>query len=194
MNRQQRRAIARANAALSTGPVTDAGKATSSQNALTHGLTARKPYFPAEEQDYKAFAAQRIAALRPYDHAEIELAQTIIDLEWRLQRVPILEARLQANEEADPIQVTRSLDILSRHELRLRKQLQAVTADFYTAVLDRRNRQAVIDFPRNRAEIGFVLKHANPLSFKAFSADLDKQVKELAAAASAPCSTAGTSD
>jgi hypothetical protein len=39
----------RANATLSTGPRTAAGKQRSSQNALTHGLTSRSPVLPSED-------------------------------------------------------------------------------------------------------------------------------------------------
>jgi hypothetical protein len=53
MTRQERRAINRANAKLSTGPASPEGKTTSSANATTHGLAAMKPFLPSEEQDYK---------------------------------------------------------------------------------------------------------------------------------------------
>ena len=39
----------RANAAVSTGPRTAAGKQRSSQNALTHGLTSRSPVLATED-------------------------------------------------------------------------------------------------------------------------------------------------
>jgi len=123
MNRKQRRAINRANAALSSGPVTDAGKAISSANSLKHGLTSMKPYLPVEEQDYKTYAAERLALLKPQGPMQENLAQTAIDVEWRLKRLPALEGRLFAEEGITSLNTIKGLEVLSRHEMRLRRLL-----------------------------------------------------------------------
>jgi hypothetical protein len=47
----RRAAINRANSAHSTGPRTESGKQRSSQNALSHGLTARTAVLPTEDPD-----------------------------------------------------------------------------------------------------------------------------------------------
>jgi len=138
MTRQERRAINRENAKHSTGPVTDAGKQTSAANATTHGLTSMKPYLPSEEDAYRAFEANRLESLAPETGDEANLVATIIDLEWRLKRIPILEARLFAADEEDTMKIIRALDVLSRHEVRLRKLLVTIHAELHELVINRR--------------------------------------------------------
>jgi len=153
MNRKQRRAINRANAALSTGPVTETGKAISSANALKHGLTSIKPYLPVEEQDYKAYAAKRLAILKPQDSTQEDLAQTVIDVEWRLKRLPALEGRLFAEEGITSLKTIRALEVLSRHEMRLRRLL-------VTTLTDLTERQRNYSTPQKQKALpatGFVL-------------------------------------
>ncbi len=77
----------RANAQKSTGPRTPEGKATVSQNAITHGLLARAGVIPGEEEH--EFAAHRqglLQQLRPGAPLEEVLADQIVDLSWRLRR------------------------------------------------------------------------------------------------------------
>ena len=160
MNRKERRAINRANAALSTGPVTVEGKQAASANATTHGLTSLKPYLPAEEEEYKAYAADRVRRLRPESSLEHQLVTKIIDLEWRLLRIPWLESRLFANLEADPRATVKSLDTLSRHQLRLEKLLTQTIKEFWSFVELRRNRTTANALPEN----GFVLQKGKPMA------------------------------
>jgi hypothetical protein len=82
----------RRNALLSTGPRTEIGKKTSSLNALRHGLTARIVVLPSEDlAAYKRFSADFLLNLAPETFAERQVAQTIIDTQWRLNRVLTLE-------------------------------------------------------------------------------------------------------
>ncbi len=180
MTRQERRAVNRANATRSTGPATADGKATSSQNATTHGLTSLKPYLPAEEQDYKTYLTANLARLDPQSAAEQNLAQTIIDFEWRLKRIPSLEARLFADEEADTYKIIRALDVLSRHEIRLRKLLVNALVDLNNLILERRKLTETMDFLASRNANGFVLKSPIPAA-QAANVDAD-----LAASAAFP--------
>lgn len=82
----------RRNAQLSTGPRTPIGKRTSSLNALRHGLTARVVVLPTEDlAAYKQFSEEFLVDLAPETFAERQCAQTIIDTQWRLNRVRSLE-------------------------------------------------------------------------------------------------------
>jgi len=167
-NRLQRRAAKRAsfqqqnanreNAQFSTGPTTVEGKAASSMNATKHGLTSMRPYLPAEEQTYLAFAAGKTRRYDPQTAAEQELVSTIIDVEWRLKRIPALEARVFADDEADPHKTVRSLDTLSRHETRLRKLLINITTQFQALVEMRRKYEQARALAAQKDGNGFVLK------------------------------------
>ena len=82
----------RRNALLSTGPRSDAGKNRSCLNALRHGLTARIVVLPTEDLlAYQVFSADFFASLAPETFAEKQCAQTIVDTQWRLNRVRTIE-------------------------------------------------------------------------------------------------------
>ena len=82
----------RRNAQQSTGPRTEAGKKTSSLNALRHGLTARVVVLPSEDlAAYRHFSDEFLVDLAPETFSERQCAQTIIDTQWRLNRVRSIE-------------------------------------------------------------------------------------------------------
>jgi len=82
----------RRNAQQSTGPRTEIGKQTSSLNALRHGLTSRIVVLPTEDlAAYKRFSEEFLVDLAPATFTERQFAQTIIDTQWRLNRVRALE-------------------------------------------------------------------------------------------------------
>jgi hypothetical protein len=87
----------RRNAQQSTGPRSEIGKKTSSLNALRHGLTSRIVVLPTEDlAAYKTFSAEFLADLAPETFSERQCAQTIIDTQWRLNRVRSLEEGMLA--------------------------------------------------------------------------------------------------
>jgi hypothetical protein len=82
----------RRNAQLSTGPRSEIGRKTSSLNALRHGLTSRIVVLPTEDlAAYQKFSAEFLVDLAPETFPERQYAQTIIDTQWRLNRVRTLE-------------------------------------------------------------------------------------------------------
>ncbi len=92
-----RLAANRANALLSTGPSSEAGRATSSLNALKTGLTGRTILLPSDDvAAYQAHLARFEAQWKPATDPERALLQSIADTEWRLLRIPSLEAGLYA--------------------------------------------------------------------------------------------------
>jgi len=149
----------RENAKFSTGPVTVQGRAISSANATKHGLTSMKPYLPAEEQDYVEFATNTTCRYDPQTPAERNIVGTIIDVEWRLKRIPALEARLFASsgEDEDVHKAVRSLDTLSRHETRLRKLLVNTIVELHGLVQIRRKYEEEKALASSRNSNGFVL-------------------------------------
>lgn len=92
MTSDARIAANRRNAAKSTGPRTEEGKEAAAQNALRHGLTARRMVTAREtEADFATFAASMRAALAPEDEVEETLAERVIFYAWRLQRTALAE-------------------------------------------------------------------------------------------------------
>ena len=79
------------------GPKTPEGKAAVSRNAVTHGLTSYNGLLPGEKlEDFSDLRARVLAELAPDSAIEIELAERIASLLWRLRRVPAFEAALLA--------------------------------------------------------------------------------------------------
>ena len=67
---------ARTNGAKSNGPVTETGKAISSQNSLKHGLTSARVVLPHESQEeYDGLETSLVNRFKPYDEIEHALVR-----------------------------------------------------------------------------------------------------------------------
>ena len=85
----------RANAALSTGPKTDAGKERAARNALRHGLTSKQlVVFDEKAENFVYFNASIRLALAPTDEFEEQLVERIVVCQWRLRRAGRAEAAI----------------------------------------------------------------------------------------------------
>jgi len=85
----------RRNAKKSTGPSTPEGKAASAQNATKHGLLARRALLSDEDPAaYEALRLDLIHDLWPDSPLEKLLVDRIAATQWRLARVPVIEAEL----------------------------------------------------------------------------------------------------
>ncbi|MBV9032959.1 MAG: hypothetical protein JO182_00600 [Acidobacteriaceae bacterium] len=94
---ERRLAANRANAQLSTGPRTEAGKVKSSLNAVKTGLTGRTVLLGSEDvAAYEAHLERFQKAFQPVGDRELQLVQSLADTQWRLDRIPNLEAGLFA--------------------------------------------------------------------------------------------------
>jgi hypothetical protein len=89
----------RVNAQFSTGPKSENGKLVSSHNALKTGLTIVLP--TDDISAYQSLVALMNKKFAPADDYEKHLVQTIADTEWRLLRIPTLEAGLYALGRAE---------------------------------------------------------------------------------------------
>lgn len=77
----------RANAQLSTGPSTPEGKQRSKLNAGRHGLTGQVACMPWEDRnEFNRFCEGIVADYRAEGPIEIQLAQSIAEDFWRLNR------------------------------------------------------------------------------------------------------------
>ena len=124
----------RTNAQASTGPRTETGRQASSQNAISHGLTAMKALLPSDSASaYEQHVASHISRYSPVTDEECELVQLIADSAWRLFKIAPREegtyevARLELAEglfadEKNPIRRATLIDakIAEIHEKRLR--------------------------------------------------------------------------
>lgn len=92
----------RANAQLSSGPVTSAGKAASSRNALKTGLTGRTVLLPGDDaEEYNRRHESALAHYHPASQEEQALVQSLVDIEWRLDRVVTLETGIYLKGAAE---------------------------------------------------------------------------------------------
>jgi hypothetical protein len=95
---ESRLAANRANAQLSTGPKTSEGKAASSLNAVTTGLTGRTVLLPSEDAaSYEKHVREFFDEHQPVGPREAEFVQSIADASWRLARIPRLEMTIYAH-------------------------------------------------------------------------------------------------
>jgi hypothetical protein len=96
LNRAQ---INRRNAQHSTGPITFEGKRRSCLNALRHGLTGQTIVMPAEDLEaYQAHVRAFMSEHQPQGATETQLAQSLADTAWRLNRVSALETNLLTHD------------------------------------------------------------------------------------------------
>ncbi len=87
----------RQNAQKSTGPRTPQGKRASSLNSTRHGLTSQLVLLPGEDAFfYNAFSAKILMELAPQGTLEQMLAQSICDMQWRIERARKNEANILA--------------------------------------------------------------------------------------------------
>ena len=82
----------RRNAALSTGPRTEEGKAAVRLNALQHGLRARSILLPGENvEDYHQLCAGLEADWQPRNRTEQLLVEQMAVAQWKLARLEVGE-------------------------------------------------------------------------------------------------------
>jgi hypothetical protein len=84
----------RQNAQHSTGPKSEAGKRRASENALTHGLTAKRVLLPGEDAELlEALWYEALAYFAPVGF-EILIVRDWFETMWRLRRIPAWETAM----------------------------------------------------------------------------------------------------
>ena len=87
----------RRNAQRSTGPRTGEGKERSSRNNLRHGLTGHINILPTEDREaHDAFCNELSDSLKPETPMERQLALSIAEDSWRLNRARAIENNMFA--------------------------------------------------------------------------------------------------
>src|SRR5260370_3311369 len=83
-----------ANAQHSTGPRTPEGRARSSQNARTHGLTARDVLIaPDEREEFEELLSDYQTDVQPQGAAQQSLFDYLVAAAWNLRRIRRMEVR-----------------------------------------------------------------------------------------------------
>ncbi len=134
---EEKLAANRANAQHSTGPVTDAGKAVSSRNAVTHGLTAKNivPRTENEKIEFRTIYESAYTEYKPAGLTETFLVDRIVYSRCNLARVTRLLGELETGtlddvrdpERAKPI--ARLNRYYAMHERSLYRALRELKAE-----------------------------------------------------------------
>jgi hypothetical protein len=117
-------------------------------NSISHGLTGQTVFLePDDLRFYLSIGAQYMEEFRPIGVSEIQLAQLIIDTQWRLNRAGALSTTVHTpptrnvgagiiHAHAEALAVRRqcegpnTLEKLGRHETRLWRALRQMRKDF----------------------------------------------------------------
>ena len=157
----------RANAERSTGPRTEEGKAKSSRNALRCGVYSMARLIPGEDPaELEALTQGILKDLNPLNTQETELANQLIDLQWRLRRVTNREAEILSADEPD----YKVLNYISLHGARMQRQYSAIRKNFDALhLISKQNywedmetasqivqANKILDRPTNLRDFGFV--------------------------------------
>jgi hypothetical protein len=106
----RRLAANRANARKSTGPRTTQGKRRVARNALKHGLCAAWSCLPSEcEPTFFTFVAEIEEDLRPRTATQKLIFDQIVNLMWRLRRLPESQSKI-FEQEMEKIGRTRDME------------------------------------------------------------------------------------
>src|SRR5580658_8582854 len=148
--------------AAATGPKTEAGKQRSSLNAYKHGLTGQIHVFTPEERSaFEKHCQSFVEALAPVGILEQDLAQSIAEDKWRLNRARSLESGIfalsQCLEPVDPADLDKlhalsqaktwldqgkNIQLLSLYQQRIQRSIERNMAELRTL---RAERKAALD-------------------------------------------------
>jgi hypothetical protein len=166
-------AVRRANAEKSTGPRTANGKQRSRCNAVKHNLSGQNLILlETERVAYNRMATSMLNDLNPRSEPERQIAQKIIDTNFRLNRLTAIESNMfsfglleneTGTEHDDQIETmaaqtrawierAQSFDLLGRYETRLSRQLLKYQQEFERLQAERK-KQELIDKSRSAEEI-----------------------------------------
>ncbi|HEV3198100.1 MAG TPA: hypothetical protein VGZ73_09335 [Bryobacteraceae bacterium] len=137
-----------ANAQSSTGPRTPEGKAHVSQNALSHGLTARHLVIrPEEHQEFSALQDSLIAELDPQGAVETVTFHELLHSAWSLHRFRRIEAECSSGSPADFSEpsITTVLDRVGRYQARAQRAYYKALQELRTLQTNRALRSFKLD-------------------------------------------------
>ncbi|MCC6394554.1 MAG: hypothetical protein IT167_28420 [Bryobacterales bacterium] len=131
---QSRTDAARANGAMSHGPVTPEGKARSSRNAVSHGLCAKHALVrPEEREEYLQLIDGLQNDLRPEGPLEAMFFDQLVLAAWNLRRAAVLEAQLFLEAGCQDLLLLAENPILQKQIDRIQRHKAANRRDFNNA-------------------------------------------------------------
>ncbi len=144
------------------GPQTEAGKAISSQNAMTYGLFATRDFLrPGEQSDLRRICRlPRSDLLAPIGLLELNLADEIRRAMWRLQRCAQIEAscappRHRSSEDPMQQQETARLQVsVDRARNQAHRLLHKCTTELRKLQTERHYRNETIEAGTDLSEFG----------------------------------------
>src|ERR1700704_1946088 len=116
-----------ANAQHSTGPRTPEGQAHSSQNARTHGLTARDLIVaPNEREEFQELLSGYQTEVKPQSAIQQTLFDELVGAAWNLRRIRRMETALCPDTTSyqdlmNDEELQKKLDRLARHKTRIER-------------------------------------------------------------------------
>jgi len=123
-------------------------------NAVRHGLTAKTPVLPGEDpQAYKEFCRKLVEDLRPKGAFEQQLAQSLADMQWRLNTCGPLAQEVRDTETDLRLQLA-ALNRFGMYEHRLRRDFLATLKQLQAIQAERTEREK-----RDMKEAGRIMKH-----------------------------------
>jgi hypothetical protein len=138
----------RANAHLSTGPVTPEGKSRVAQNALKHGLTAKSLVIRIDEhEEFAALRDELQAELAPQGTIETLIFNELLHAAWNLHRFRRLEVEVSIgtmDDLTDP-QTAALLDRLARYQARSQRAYYRALQELRTLQTNRALRAFKVD-------------------------------------------------
>src|SRR6266436_278120 len=106
-----------ANAQHSTGPRTSEGQARSSQNARTHGLTARDVLIAADErEEFEELLNDYQMDVKPQGAIQRTLFEELVGAAWNLRRIRRMQVRVCSDTTLTAARLEKDLDRLVRYK------------------------------------------------------------------------------
>jgi hypothetical protein len=133
----------RLNALRSSGPRTEAGKAVSRFNALSHGLEARSLVIPGEDPaQLEALALDYQHQFRPTGPTEAFLVETLVKADWDRRRYTRIEGQVLQSQLAGQKAGATAIDAFSSKPVQLvYRRLAAAERSYFRALKELRRFQ-----------------------------------------------------
>jgi len=170
---EARAAANAANAQHSTGPRTEAGKARSSGNAVSHGLASQQNFIMrGEEDDFAAMHDTLLDQLAPADGVEMIQFELALHASWGLRRCRLVETALMesiVNQGPEAIldeHNAKSLSHLQRYEAHHQRSFDRAMRNLRVLQSERLARRAAAG-------------HQDPVPLHVPVAEIDKRTRQI---------------